>query len=455
MVYSEREMPPGAAVDLREFTTVKPRDSQRSRQVEALFSDIKEVLDHLNSTRGVWKGTEEEAVKLDKLNASAKSLNNPKLEEAILRFRNEIYKNPVFATGIAAGMQHPYIKDIQDFFRDNGYVFIITQSSEGRGVGQTSVNQAEENRPRFWYLFGGIDGSKVRGYGDMGVKADFLKDVQTPTPFMAGFSSTFTNSSILVVRTTTHEGMLVLGKLEEGLTAMDEQQRKLVDGFDKLGVAEFQEYAKNKNPVDTRAALADITYTKTVQEYMKDVEGSRETMLRKIMNDIDSMNEAHELGEKIVSMKTYGDRSFQTETVRIGDKRVYLIRGAPLLNVSAESRFEPWEREMVSDLVSLIEKPKKTIMETMERYKELLKQDSPEEVIMVNIFKRYYEASREIVDNIVKYVEEHREQFPNVKKSGILMIGELNEEQLRDIGKKLLEKKYEEKGYVFNSSLIF
>jgi hypothetical protein len=65
-----------------EFRSIKPLDSQqRTKQVEALFSDIKGILDYLNSTRGVWRGTEEETTKLDKLNASAKSLNDPKLEE--------------------------------------------------------------------------------------------------------------------------------------------------------------------------------------------------------------------------------------------------------------------------------------------------------------------------------------------------------------------------------------
>jgi hypothetical protein len=443
---------------ITEFKSIKPLDSQKSRQVEALFSNMKDVFDYLNSTRGVWRGTEEEATKLDMLNASAKSLNDPKLEEVILRFRNEIHRNPVFATGIAAGMQHPYMKDIQDFFRENGYVFIVTQFSGERGRGeQTSFNQAEETRGEFGlrYLFGKIDESKVRGYGDMGVKVDFLKDVQSSTPYMAGYSSTFTNSSIVVVRSNVHECILMIDKLEKKLNGMDEQEKRLVEGFDKLGRAEFEEYAKNKSPENTLATLAEIVHMKIIQDYMKGGSEHKGMMLQKVINDTEGMYEAHELGEKIVSIKRYGERSFQTDTIQIGERRIYLIIGSPLTNVSAESKFNPSEREMVSDLVSLVEKPRITIMETMERYTKLLKQASTEEIIMVNTFKRYYEASKELVDGVVKFVEENREKFPEVKKSGILVLGELTDKQISEISKALLEKKYMEKGYAFDYSLVF
>jgi len=427
-----------------EFRSIKPLDSQqRTKQVEAFVHDLKQVMDHLNEKSGARDDTLEDATK--KLKTTAMGLNNAKLEAAVLKLTEEVYKNPVFRTSTAAGLQHPYLDDIKDFFRENNYIFIVTQPSV-ESMGWQHID----------YLFGKVGESRIHAYGNTGVRADFLESVTTnKSEYLAGYTPR-SEGSVVVVRSDAYKRMIA--RQEEKLEKAGEEERKLVNNFKDVGSREVEEYAKSRS-ASLNVAMTEVVLLKLTHDYLKREEKPEEKEAR-VKRDVEMMNEYHEVGEKIILMKTHGEESFLREKKKqevrteSGLKEVYVIKGPPILAVGERSKFSPSESEYVSDLIALIKEPKVTLINNLERYQSLISQ-APEDEEKRKTYPQFFESSRQLINEIVKYAEEHRNELPDVKKSGVLILGELSEKQLSDIGKTLLQKKYEEKGYPFDSSLIF
>ncbi|NYZ79040.1 hypothetical protein H0N99_02730 [Candidatus Micrarchaeota archaeon] len=426
-----------------EFRSRLLDSQQRSKQVESLISDLKQVMDHLNEKGGARDAELEDATK--KLKTTARGLNDAKLEAVVAKLADEIYQNPVFKTSTAAGLQHPYIDDIKDFFRENNYIFIVTQpSAESREWSNID------------YLFGKVGESRIHAYGNTGVRADFVEDVVTnKSEYLVGYAPK-SEGSVIVVRNDDYKRMIA--RREATLERAGEEERKLVDNFKDVSSREVEEYARSRS-ASVNVAMTEVVLLKLTQDYLKREEKPEEKEAR-VKKNVERMNEYHEVGEKIILMKTHGEESFLRERkkqeVRTeeGLKEVYVIKGPPILAVGERSRFNPSESEYASDLVALVKEPKVTLINNVERYQSLLSQ-APENEKIRKAYPQYFEASRQFVEGIVKYVEEYREKFPDVKKSGVLILGELDEKQLSEIGKALLEKKYSEKGYALDSSQIF
>jgi hypothetical protein len=442
---------------ITEFKSIKPLDSQRAKQVEAFLADLKQVMDYVNKNRGGWGGTEEEAVMLKKLNATAKGLGDPKLERAVLNFTNQIYSNPIFAVSTAEGLQHPFVSEIKDFFKENGYTFIITQSAgERQGRVRMDLGGAYVEKTLAFntieYVMGKLDESKIRGYGNTGVRVDFLEGVTTnKSEYLAGYADTH-SGSVVVVKSDAYKR--AVERQEKRLERMGEEERKLVDNFEKSGNEEIAAYANRENPLNPNAVMTDIVLLKVTHDYLKREGETQEQKLARVRMDVNGMTESHELGEKIIMMKAHDERSFQSEKKQVGGREVYIITGPPIVAVNEESTFRGWEREMVCDMLALAERTKVTLINNLEHYQSLVSQ-APEEEEKRRAYPQFFEASKYLIDSIVKYVEENREKFPEVKKSGILVLGELNDKQISEISKALLEKKYMEKGYAFDYSLVF
>lgn len=384
-------------------------------------------------------------------------MNDSRLEAAVLKLTNEIYRDPIFATSTAGGLQHPYVNEIKDFFRENGFIFIITQPGRESEMRVKNMDMGRifiESRGAFHvdYLFGKADESKIRGYGNNGVKVDFLTDVTTnKSEYLAGYTDVL-SGSVVVVKSDAYKR--AVERQERRLEGMGEEESKLVGNFEKAGDEEIAAYASRKNPSNPQAVVTEVVLLKVTHDYLKREQESPEQKLARVRRDVEGMTESHELGEKIILMKTHGERSFPSEKRQIEGREVYVITGPPLLAVSETTALNNWEREMACDMLALIEKPTVTLINNLERYQSLVSQ-APEDEEKRRAYPQFFESSRQLINEIVRYVEEHREKFPDVKKNGVLILGELSEKQLSDIGKTLLEKKYAEKGYAFDSSLVF
>ena len=428
-------------------------DSDRKKLVVEFASSMKDLFEYLNSNRGVWNTPKEkkdlegkDKVLVDALRSSAEKFNDDRLRTLVSNFSDELKVDCLAAISVVAGLQSSNLRGIQKFFRENNYMFVVSQKSDEakenlfvhRGYGFSSE-----------YIFGKIDESKLGIYGGkvsesgperyIGVKIDILDrdSIITNIRELAGQASAFTSDSVIVIR---GKHSVLVEWMEQKLSEIGDADREILKKFESLGDKELEEYAKRKRPDNPKFTLAELTYLKLMQKYIERPGESREERILRVGRDREFYVVFHEFAHTLNDqIGVYGGSSFPTERRQFGDRVIDVISGPALVALSKESPLSESGKEMKCDIFALAKKPSIVLLNEMERYACLMRK-APEDAERIERFRSYFDASREIVESMVRYIEENRDKFPSVNKdkSCVPMLASLSEYDLARIAEAML-----------------